>query len=154
MGARSASHGGAPRAQKTAKNTGKLSFGPLGPLTAPDGFQIAQDGPKTAEDGSQEGPKAAQDASNTAVTLPTRPKRASKRPPQEGPNRHKSLFLFCILFFLLGVLACSAFRGSQNAQEAPKSAPRRPKRPPKGPQDGPRGPEDGPRAAQDGPIRP
>ena len=91
----------------------------------------------------------------------------------EGPTTQKSL-LFQWFLKVFGVLAFSASRRSETAQEAPRrppktaptgkinwffdcfwrffgfsafrlpETPRRPKGPPKSPQDGPRGPQDGP----------
>eukprot|EP00959_Pyramimonas_sp_CCMP1952_P328734 6882529-Pyramimonas_sp.AAC.1 len=85
---------------------------------------MVPDGPRAIKD--------IEDGLHTAQDAPKRPQEASTMRPKRAPRRKHwpvpfVFSLFCCEF------AFWAFRRSQTAQGAPKTAPKRPKKPPRGP---------------------
>ena len=90
--------------------------------------------------------KSAPNGPKTAQEAPKTPQEAS----QESPGRRISL-IFRWFLKVSGLSVFSAFRCSQMAQEASKTAPRRPKTPPRAPQDGSKTAQEAPKTAQERP---
>ena len=130
--------------------------------------RMAQEGLKTAQETSKTAPEGlniVQEAPKTAQWPPNTPQQGSKRTPKLlSRERNKPVLLGTRKFCLM--IAFSGVRDSKAVQEVPKTAQKGPQKGwfqgcPRGPQDGPAGlhnvsgsPQDDPRGLQDCPRSP